>query len=175
MTGKSNVYPVRTPGSLPVPDSKGVSTSCVDRQTSPCGWTCAASPGSPTLFKEAGQPRSGRSAPFHAPQLCAHPPVARGRPGDGGRRDRSAVERRRHSLFVRLRSTWHEHGALIMAKNEKTSKDVASIAAQALRNPSSITKAQVQKLAGSVLTQAPDRTPPKPRAPKPSVGAKKKP
>ena len=46
-----------------------------------------------------------------------------------------------------------------MAKDEKTSKDVAAIAAQALRDPGSITKKQIQQLAGSALTQAPDRTP----------------
>ncbi len=46
-----------------------------------------------------------------------------------------------------------------MAKNEKTSPRVAKLASKALRNPNSskITKT----LAGSVLTQAPDK--PKPR------------
>ena len=63
-----------------------------------------------------------------------------------------------------------------MAKNEKTSQNVASIAARALRDPASITKGQIQKLAGSVLTQAPDlKQPPKPRTSQPSGGGKKKP
>ncbi len=42
-----------------------------------------------------------------------------------------------------------------MAKNEKTSKSVASKAAKILRNPSS-TKAQ-KSVAASALTQAPDK------------------
>lgn len=42
-----------------------------------------------------------------------------------------------------------------MAKNEKTSKSVASKASKILRNPKS-TKAQ-KSVAGSALTQAPDR------------------
>ncbi|NQV22181.1 MAG: hypothetical protein HQ511_12275 [Rhodospirillales bacterium] len=52
-----------------------------------------------------------------------------------------------------------------MAKNEKTSAEIASLAAKALKDPSSLTKKQVQKLAGSVLTQAPDK--PKKSAAKP--------
>lgn len=42
-----------------------------------------------------------------------------------------------------------------MAKNEKTSKSVASKAAKALKDPKA-TKRE-KSLAGSVLTQAPDR------------------
>ncbi len=42
-----------------------------------------------------------------------------------------------------------------MAKNEKTSSRVASIAAKALRNPKS--SKTTKTLAGSVLTQSPDR------------------
>lgn len=50
-----------------------------------------------------------------------------------------------------------------MATNEKTSSKVASLASQALLNPKSVTPKQVQTLAASVLTQAPDRTKAKPR------------
>jgi len=49
-----------------------------------------------------------------------------------------------------------------MAKNEKTSSKVASLASKALKDPSSVTKKQVKTLAASVLTQAPDK--PKPKA-----------
>jgi len=44
-----------------------------------------------------------------------------------------------------------------MAKNEKTSAKVASIAAKGLKSPGSLTKAQIKTLAASALTQAPDR------------------
>lgn len=44
-----------------------------------------------------------------------------------------------------------------MAKNEKTSKSVASKAAKILRDPRA-TKAQ-KSVAGSALTQAPDKRP----------------
>lgn len=50
-------------------------------------------------------------------------------------------------------------------KNEQTSPAIAKLAAQGLKNPASLTPAQVQKLAGSVLTQTPDRPTPKPKAP----------
>jgi len=43
-----------------------------------------------------------------------------------------------------------------MARNEKTSKRVASIAARGLKNPSSLTQAEIKTLAASALTQAPD-------------------
>jgi hypothetical protein len=43
-----------------------------------------------------------------------------------------------------------------MAKNEKTSRTVGSIAAQGLRAPSTLTTAEVKKLAASALTQRPD-------------------
>ena len=43
-----------------------------------------------------------------------------------------------------------------MAKNEHTSKPIAKIAAKALHDPKSVTPKQVQKLAGSALTQRPD-------------------
>ena len=44
-----------------------------------------------------------------------------------------------------------------MSKNEKTSTKVASIAAKGLKDPGSLTKAQIKTISGSVLTQAPDR------------------
>lgn len=44
-----------------------------------------------------------------------------------------------------------------MAKNEKTSKRVASVASQVLRTGKA-TKAQAMTLAGAALTQAPDRS-----------------
>jgi len=43
-----------------------------------------------------------------------------------------------------------------MAKNEKTSGRVASIASQGLKDPSSLTNRQIKTIAASVLTQAPD-------------------
>jgi len=46
-----------------------------------------------------------------------------------------------------------------MAKNERTSAKVASIASKALKDPASVSKAQVKSLAASVLTQAPDKAP----------------
>ena len=51
-----------------------------------------------------------------------------------------------------------------MAKNEKTSKDIASIAARGLKDPKSLSKKEIQKISAAVLTQAPD----KPKAPKPA-------
>jgi len=44
-----------------------------------------------------------------------------------------------------------------MAKNEKTSKGIGSIASKGLRNPSSLTKNEIKKISGSVLTQRPDK------------------
>lgn len=44
-----------------------------------------------------------------------------------------------------------------MSKNEKSGTPVGKIASQALRDPKSISPIQVQKLAGSVLTQRPDK------------------
>lgn len=49
-----------------------------------------------------------------------------------------------------------------MAKNEKTSKRVATIASELLRNPT--TPAKAKKVSGSAMTQAPDK--PKPRGKK---------
>lgn len=44
-----------------------------------------------------------------------------------------------------------------MAKNEKTSKTIASIASKGLKDPSSLTKKQIQAISASVLTQAPNK------------------
>jgi hypothetical protein len=51
-----------------------------------------------------------------------------------------------------------------MAKDEKTSKAVASIASKALKDPASVTPAEIKKLAASALTQVEDK--PKPAAKK---------
>ncbi len=42
---------------------------------------------------------------------------------------------------------------------ERTSKPIAKIAAQGLKDPGSLTNKQIQKLAGSALTQAPNKKP----------------
>ncbi len=44
-----------------------------------------------------------------------------------------------------------------MAKNEKTGKDVGTIAAKAMRDPGSLTKKEIRSLAASALTQRPDK------------------
>ena len=44
-----------------------------------------------------------------------------------------------------------------MPKNEKTSKAIASLAAKILSGDKKATQADAKKLAGSVLTQAPDK------------------
>lgn len=44
-----------------------------------------------------------------------------------------------------------------MSKNEKTSKQVATIASQLLKNPGSATAKQIKTVAASVLTQAPNK------------------
>lgn len=44
-----------------------------------------------------------------------------------------------------------------MAKNEKTGKEVSSIASKGLRAPGSLTKTEIKKISASVLTQTPDR------------------
>lgn len=62
-----------------------------------------------------------------------------------------------------------------MAKDEKTSKNIASLASKALKNPSSLTSAEIKKLAGSALTQAPDKKKkPAKKTKKKSVKSKKK-
>ena len=45
-----------------------------------------------------------------------------------------------------------------MARNEKTSKSIGKIAAQGLKDPGSQTKKEIQKIAGSTLTQRLDHT-----------------
>lgn len=42
-------------------------------------------------------------------------------------------------------------------KGEQTSPSVASLASKGLKNPGSLTNKEIQKIAGSVLTQAPDK------------------
>lgn len=44
-----------------------------------------------------------------------------------------------------------------MAKNEKTGIRVGKIASQGLKAPSTLTTKQIKTLAGSVLTQRPDK------------------
>jgi len=44
-----------------------------------------------------------------------------------------------------------------MGENEKTSSRIASIAAKLLKNPEKATLEEIQEIAGSVLTQAPDK------------------
>jgi hypothetical protein len=48
-----------------------------------------------------------------------------------------------------------------MAKNERTSKPVATLASQVLSGDKKPTAAEVRRLAASVLTQSPDRKSPK--------------
>jgi hypothetical protein len=49
-----------------------------------------------------------------------------------------------------------------MAKNEKTHKSIGTIASKGLRDPGALTKPEIKKIAGSVLTQRPDhKSPPK--------------
>jgi hypothetical protein len=45
-----------------------------------------------------------------------------------------------------------------VGKNEKTSKTIGKIASQALKKPGSLTNKEIQKLAGSTLTQRPDKS-----------------
>lgn len=44
-----------------------------------------------------------------------------------------------------------------MAKNEKTSSKVATIAAKGLKNPERLTKKEIQTIAATALTQSPDK------------------
>ena len=46
-----------------------------------------------------------------------------------------------------------------MAKNERTGKTVGQIASKGLKNPGSLAKAEIKKVAASALTQRPDRKP----------------
>jgi hypothetical protein len=45
-----------------------------------------------------------------------------------------------------------------MAKNEKTSSRVATIASKALQSPGSVTKSQIKTIAASALTQSADKS-----------------
>jgi hypothetical protein len=58
--------------------------------------------------------------------------------------------------FVRLAFSPITKGNTPMAKNEKTSSKVGSIAAQGLKSPGSLSKPQIKSLSASVLTQRPD-------------------
>lgn len=44
-----------------------------------------------------------------------------------------------------------------MAKNEKTSKTVGSIASKGLKDPSSLTKKEIKSIAATALTQSPNK------------------
>jgi hypothetical protein len=48
-----------------------------------------------------------------------------------------------------------------MAKNEKTSSKVASIASKGLKEPGSLTKKEIKTISASALTQKADKGPPK--------------
>lgn len=48
-----------------------------------------------------------------------------------------------------------------MAKNEKTSRTVGSIAAKGLKDPGSLSKKEIQRVCGTALTQRPDNPKPK--------------
>ncbi len=51
-----------------------------------------------------------------------------------------------------------------MAKNEKTSGKIGTIASRAMRDPGSLTKGEIKSLGASALTQSPDQ-PVKPKPP----------
>jgi hypothetical protein len=59
----------------------------------------------------------------------------------------------------------HNKGNEVMAKttakNEKTSKSVASTASKLLKDPSSATKKEIKQVAASALTQAENKKPKK--------------
>jgi len=44
-----------------------------------------------------------------------------------------------------------------MARNEKTSKSIGSLASKGLKTPSKLTNKEIKRISGSVLTQRPDR------------------
>ncbi|MEZ5843454.1 MAG: hypothetical protein R3D27_06920 [Hyphomicrobiaceae bacterium] len=46
-----------------------------------------------------------------------------------------------------------------MAKSESTSKTIASLASKAMKDPKSLSEAEIKRLAASALTQAPDKKP----------------
>ncbi|KUO59814.1 MAG: hypothetical protein APF80_05290 [Alphaproteobacteria bacterium BRH_c36] len=59
-----------------------------------------------------------------------------------------------------------------MAKDEKTSAAVASIASKAMKDPSSVSPAEIKKLAASALTQAVDKPKAAAKAPAKKAAAK---
>lgn len=61
-----------------------------------------------------------------------------------------------------------------MATNEKTSAAVAKIASKGLKNPASLTSAEIKKLAASALTQTADAPAKKKKAAKKKVVVAKK-
>jgi hypothetical protein len=52
-----------------------------------------------------------------------------------------------------------------MANNEKTSDKLASLASKAMRDPGSLTKAEIRSLGATGLTQAKDKPKPAPKSP----------
>jgi hypothetical protein len=48
-----------------------------------------------------------------------------------------------------------------MWNNEKTSKEIATLASLALKHPEKLTLKQIRTLAGTTLTQTPDKKAPK--------------
>jgi hypothetical protein len=46
---------------------------------------------------------------------------------------------------------------ILLGKNEKSSKPMATLASKAMTKPGSLTKPQIKSLGASVLTQAPDK------------------
>lgn len=58
-----------------------------------------------------------------------------------------------------------------MAKTESTSKSIASLASKAMKDPKSLTEAEIKRLAASALTQAPDKKPAAKEAPAAPVAA----
>jgi hypothetical protein len=49
-----------------------------------------------------------------------------------------------------------------MARNEKSSARMGTVASKAMRNPGSVTKSEIRSLGASVNTQRPDRKPSSP-------------
>jgi hypothetical protein len=72
---------------------------------------------------------------------------------------------------LKVRSTINDQWTDTMARDEKTSKAIASIASRALKDPKSVTQAEIKKLAATALTQAAD----KPKTPAKKTPAKKAP
>lgn len=59
-----------------------------------------------------------------------------------------------------------------MAKSESTSKTIASLASKAMKDPKSLSEAEIKRLAASALTQAPDKKPAAKSAPSNKAAAK---